>query len=169
VGVDPLPTIEIVDALTIRQLSDATNLVFEYMTATLDEVGLPASAQSSDLPEDWRREVGDLAAFYPPPGMFLVAYRRQRPIGGVGLQVRGPGTAEVKRLYVRPDERGGIGRLLMEHLHSQAADGGIRRLLLDVLTSRTRVIELYRQLGYTDTVPYTREPVPVVFMELLLT
>jgi ribosomal protein S18 acetylase RimI-like enzyme len=169
VVVDPLPTIEIIDALTGRQLSDATDLVFEYMAATLDEVGWPVPAQPSDLPEDWRREVDDLAVSYPSPGMFLVAYRHQRPIGGVGLQVREPGTAEVKHLYVRPAERGGIGRLLMEQLHARAADGGIRRLVLDVLTSRTHVIELYRQLGYTDTEPYTHEPVPVIFMELLLT
>ena len=101
--------------------------------------------------------------------MFLVAYRHQRPIGGVGLRVRERGTAEVKHLYVRPDERGGMGRLLMEQLHRRAADGGIRRLVLDVLMSRTHVIELYRQLGYTDTEPYTHEPVPVIFMELLLT
>jgi len=115
-----------------------------------------------------RREVDDLAAFYPPPGTFLVAYRRQRPIGGVGMQAREPGTAEVKHLYVRPGERGGIGRLLMAQLHRQAATGGIRRLVLDVLTSRTHVIELYRRLGYTDTEPYTVVPVPVIFMELLL-
>src|ERR1035438_993114 len=164
VAVDPLPTIEIVGALQVRQLSDATDLVFEYMTATLDEVGWPVPARSSDLPDEWRREVDDLAASYPPPGMFLVAYRHQRPIGGVGLQVREPGTAEVKHLYVRPDERGGVGRLLMEHLDRRAADGGIRRLVLDVLTSRTQVIDLYRQLGYTDTEPYTREPVPATFM-----
>jgi ribosomal protein S18 acetylase RimI-like enzyme len=161
--------IEIVNAITVRQLSDATGLVFEYMTVTLDEVGWPVPARSSDLPGDWRREVDDLAAFYPPPGMFLIAYRQQRPIGGVGLQVREPGTAEVKHLYVRPDERGGVGRLLMEHLHGRAADGGLRRLVLDVLVSRTQVIEFYRLLGYTDTEPYSREPVPVTFMELLLT
>jgi len=108
VAVDPLPTFEIVDALTVRQLSDATDLVFEYMTATLDEVGWPVPERLSDLPEAWRSEVDDLAASYPPPGMFLVAYRHQRPIGGVGMQVREPGTAEVKHLYVRPDERGGM-------------------------------------------------------------
>jgi len=169
VAVDPLPTFEIVDALTVRQLSDATDLVFEYMTATLDEVGWPVPERLSDLPEAWRSEVDDLAASYPPPGMFLVAYRHQRPIGGVGMQVREPGTAEVKHLYVRPDERGGMGRLLMDQLHRRATEGGIRRLVLDVLTSRTHVIDLYRQLGYTDAEPYTHEPVPVIFMELLLT
>ena len=167
-AVDPLAAIEIVDALTARRLSDATDLVFEYMATTLEEVGWPVPARPSELPEAWRNEVDDLAASYPRPGMFLVAYRHQRPIGGVGMQVREPGTAEVKHLYVRPDERGGIGRLLMDELHRRAACSGIRRFVLDVLTSRTHVIELYRQLGYTDAEPYTEEPVPVNFMELLL-
>jgi hypothetical protein len=42
-------------------------------------------------------------------------------------------------------------------------------IVQQTLMSRTHVIELYRQLGYTDTEPYTHEPVPVIFMELLLT
>ncbi len=167
--VDLLPVVDVVEADTARQLADATDLVLEYMTVTFDEVGLPAPLLPSDLPEAWRREVEDLAAFYRSPGTFLVAYRNQRPIGGVGLLVGEPGTAEVKHLYVRPDERGGVGRLLMEHLHGRAADAGIRRLVLDVLTSRAPVIEFYRRLGYTDTEPCTSEPVPVVFLDLLLT
>jgi GNAT superfamily N-acetyltransferase len=158
----------IADAITARHLSDATGLVFEYMTATFAEVGWPVPSRPSDLPEPWRQEVGDLAASYPAPGRFLVAYRRQRPIGGVGMQVIEPGTIEVKHLYVRPDERGGVGRLLMEHLHQRALEDGMRRVVLDVLTSRAHVIALYRQLGYTETAPYTVVPVPVIFMELLL-
>jgi GNAT superfamily N-acetyltransferase len=167
VEVDPHAPLEIVDALTVSQLSDATELVVEYMALTFNEVGLPVPAPS-ELPEDWRREVADLAAAYPPPGTFLVAYRGQRPIGGVGIQVREPGTVEVRHLYVRPGERGGVGRLLMDQLHRRAADGGIRRLVLDVLTSRTHAIDFYRRLGYTDAEPFTVVPVPVIFMELLL-
>lgn len=70
-----------------------------------------------------------------PPGTFLVAYRRERPVGGVGMQVREPGSAEVKHLYVRPGERGrgGVSCLLTDQLRRLAIDGGIRRLVLAVL------------------------------------
>ena len=164
-----LETIEIVDVLATGKASDAAELFFEYMAATLDEVGWPVPAVPSELPEEWRSEVQDLASAYPPPGALLVAYRRNRPIGVVGIQARDSLTAEVKHLYVRPDERGGIGRLLMDALHSRARENDLRRIVLDVLTRRKSVINFYRRLGYVDTEPYTVEPVPVIFLALDLT
>ena len=104
-------TIGIVDASATGKVSDAAELFFEYMAATLEEVGWPVPTEPSQLPEEWRSEVESLASAYPPPGGLLVAYRRNSPIGAVGMQVRDSQVAEVKHLYVRPDERGGIGRL----------------------------------------------------------
>jgi hypothetical protein len=51
--VDPLATTEIIDALTARKLSDAIDLVFEYIAATLEEVGWPVPVRPSELPEAW--------------------------------------------------------------------------------------------------------------------
>lgn len=160
--------IEVLDAFATGHVVEATELVFEYMAATCAEVGWRIPAAPTELPEPLRREVDDLAGAYAPPGTFLVGCRRGRPIGGVGLQMREPATAEVKRLYVRPGERGGVGRVLMEALHARASRIGIQRLVLDVLPTRTHVIELYRQLGYVETEPYAVEPVPMVYMEFVL-
>lgn len=105
------------------------------------------------------RECGDLAAAYAPPGTLLLAYCGRQPVGCVGLVAREPaGTAEVKRLYVRPAHRGGIGAVLMSHAHRLAAERGFTRLVLDVLPARTAVIDFYRRLGYTEAARASDSP-----------
>jgi ribosomal protein S18 acetylase RimI-like enzyme len=147
---------QLVDAFTARRESDATSLVFEYMAATLAEAGRAPPAGIDQLPPVLRDECQNLAAVYRLPGTLLVAYRDEEPIGCVGLAPDLLGlTAEVKRLYVRPTHRkAGIGHILMLHAHRHAAQHGLRQLILDVLPSRTHVIDFYRRLGYTDTDPY---------------
>ncbi len=164
----PTARLEIVDAFASGLTAEAAALAFEYMAATCAEVGWPVPARPSELPEPLRSEVADLPASYRSPGTFVVARRGGEVVGGVGMQVRGPAEAEVKRLYVRAEHRGGVARPLMEHLHATARRAAIRRLVLDVLPQRVRVIDLYRSLGYTETEPYAEEPVPMVFLALNL-
>jgi ribosomal protein S18 acetylase RimI-like enzyme len=148
-------------------VQDARTLVFEYMAATVAETsGRAAPATIEDLPAALRAECGNLAGVYAPPGALLLAYADGVPTGCAGLVDRGERTAEVKRLYVRPAYRGaGIARSLMAGIHSRAAESGFTTLLLDVMRSRTHVIEFYRRLGYTPTEPFpTTSPVPMVFL-----
>jgi hypothetical protein len=40
------------------------------------------------------------------------------------------------------------------------------RLILDVMPSRTGVIDFYRRLGYTRTEPFaTESPIPMIYLE----
>jgi ribosomal protein S18 acetylase RimI-like enzyme len=142
----------IVDGLGAGR-ADAQTLVFEYMAATQAEAGRPVPAAISELPDVLRQECENLALVYRKPGTLLVGYVAGRPAGCVGLicnPEHGPaGTAEVKRLYVRPDyRRDGLARALMLELHQHAAREGMSRLVLDVLPSRMHVIAFYRRLGY---------------------
>jgi ribosomal protein S18 acetylase RimI-like enzyme len=147
-----MPAVRVLDALAAGREGDAAELVFEYMAATQAETGHPWPACIDQLPAVLARECRDLAAAYAPPGVLLLAYCGRPPVGCVGLAAREPaGTAEVKRLYVRPAHRGGIGAVLMSHAHRLAAERGFTRLVLDVLPARTAVIDFYRRLGYTET------------------
>jgi ribosomal protein S18 acetylase RimI-like enzyme len=139
----------------VGDLSGARSLVFEYMAETQREAGRAVPRDVDELPGVLRAECSDLVAAYAPPGALLLAHADDAPIGCVGLMaVEPPGTAEVKRLYVRPAHRGGgTARLLMEEAHRHAAESGFDRLVLDVMASRTRVIDFYRRLGYTDAEP----------------
>lgn len=158
--------VRVLDAIAAGRRADAIELVFEYMAATQAENGRPVPDAIDQLPAVLRRECRHLEGVYSPPGVLLLAYRDQQPIGCVGLAPRRPvGTAEVKRLYVRPTQRGGIGRILMEHAHQHAAQHGLTRLVLDVLPTRTAAISFYRRLGYTDIDPYRTESRPMIYLQ----
>jgi GNAT superfamily N-acetyltransferase len=124
---------------------------------TQAETGQPVPAAVGDLPAVLARECRELREAYRPPGELLVAGYDGHPAGCAGLAMLAgaPGTAEVKRLYVRPASRGhGIARALMSRVHDHAARAGLTRLVLDVLPARTVALGFYRRLGYTDTGPY---------------
>nr|BFE57988.1 N-acetyltransferase [Dactylosporangium thailandense] len=155
-------------AATVAELPDAQALVFEYMASTQREAGRAVPGSIDELPAILHTECADLATAYQPPGALLLAYHHQQPIGCVGLKPMPPaGTIEVKRLYVRPTHRrGGTARLLMHHAHRHAADHGFARLVLDVMPTRTDVIDFYRRLGYTDAEPYPAEaPDPMIYLQ----
>jgi ribosomal protein S18 acetylase RimI-like enzyme len=139
---------------------DAACLVFEYMAATQAETGQRPAARPGDLPAVLRAECEHPGHYYRPPGALLVAYQDGEPAGCVGV-ISGPepGTAEIKRLYVRPAYRGrGFARALMEQAHSHAAGRGYDRALLDVLAARRVAIKFYRRLGYRECGAYRGTP-----------
>src|SRR4051812_29098168 len=71
----------------------------------------------------------DAAAFHPPSGLFLVAYAGRRAVGCGGFRQFGDGTAEVKRMYVRPAHRGrGIGEAILTALEESAGRAGCVRI-----------------------------------------
>lgn len=158
----------IADGLSDECATDAVDLVFEYMAATLGEGGRQVPSSVRQLPTVLRRECEDLPVVYASPGALFVAYQDDQPIGCVGL-APGPfcDAAEVRRLYVRAAHRkGGVARALMDRARSHAERQGFARLVLDVLPARGHVIDFYRRLGYVDCEPFaTQAPTPMVYLQ----
>lgn len=121
--------------------------------------------------QDFAHETEHLSAEYSPPaGAFLIATLDGAAVGSVGVRRFADETAEMKRLYVRPDGRGhGIGRALAERIIDKARGLGYRRLVLDTLPVMTEARALYASLGFTPVAPYRFNPVPgTAFLELVL-
>jgi ribosomal protein S18 acetylase RimI-like enzyme len=91
--------------------------------------------------------------------------------GCIALRQLQPGICEMKRLYVRPEDRGlGLGRMLVERLIAEARSMGYERMRLDTIASAMKdAIALYRRLGFVEIAPYSSIPIEsALWMELLL-
>ena len=88
-------------------------------------------------------------------GAFLVAFRAGRPVGCGAVRRIEPDTGEIKRMYVRPEERGrGISRVILAALEDQARSLGLSRVVLETGTRQHEAIGLYERAGYTRIPPY---------------
>lgn len=126
--------------------------------------------ERADLTADVSRALldalnGELSASYPEPGAthfrldaeevadgrgtFLVVYREGAPVGCGALRVLDAGTAELKRMYLSPTERGiGLGRRLVAALEAEARAMGVRRLVLETGVRQVAALALYRATGF---------------------
>ena len=104
-----------------------------------------------------------------PKGCLLLARSGEQVVGcGALRQLAAHETCEMKRLYVRAEARGiGLGRILAESLIAKGRSLGYAAMRLDTLAHMTAARELYRSLGFVETVAYYDNPLPnVVYMEL---
>ncbi|HVA52955.1 MAG TPA: GNAT family N-acetyltransferase [Acidimicrobiales bacterium] len=94
----------------------------------------------------------------PPHGLFLVARLDAHPVGGVGLRtISDPALliGEIKRLWVRPDQRRrGVGARLMDEAEARARAMGFRRLYLETGYAQPEAVELYRRSNWNSVHEY---------------
>jgi putative acetyltransferase len=118
--------------------------------------------------QDFKRELATLPGKYSPPeGALIIASHQGRPCGCVALRKIDARACEMKRLYVRPKERGlGIGRRLVTAILEEARLKGYRVMRLDTLSSLKSAVALYRFFGFREIPPYIFNPIEgALFME----
>ncbi len=122
--------------------------------------------------QSFDEELKDLPGAYgPPSGRLLLARCADHAAGCVALRKLEAGICEMKRLYVRPDDRGaGLGRMLVERVIAEARMIGYERMRLDTIESEMKdAVALYRRMGFREIAPYSAVPVErALWMELLL-
>lgn len=143
-----------------RDLLEARSLIEEGLRAAgLD----PASG-------DLAHELATLPGEYAPPrGRLLLARAGKAAAGCVALHGLDGGTAEMRRLYVRPAFRGqGIGRALAKAAIDEAARLGYSRIRLDTPRSLREASALYRSLGFFEIAAYRAHDPGELFLERML-
>ncbi|MFF2818204.1 GNAT family N-acetyltransferase [Kitasatospora cineracea] len=157
---------------------DARLLLTEYQAEVRRRWSGPPPAEP--LPAEAPADL-ELAS---PQGVFLIARLDGHPVGCAGVRAFGtapdatrgaapgtaaPGTAELKRLYVRPAGRGhGLGRLLLAAAEDAARALGHARLRLDTMAELAEARALYTATGYTDIPPYNTNPYAAHWLEKAL-
>lgn len=140
------PAIEISAVRGDADIALARELFGEYA----ESIGVDLEYQgfSSEL-------AGLPAPYAPPSGELLLARVDGGLVGCVAFRAFGRGSAEMKRLYVRPSGRGmGLGRRLVEAIISAASRAGYDELRLDTLSSMEAAQQLYRAMGFVEIPPY---------------
>ena len=156
---------------TPRDKADAAELVRELTDWAISLDPATADAPAFDTLET---ELAGLPGPYAPPsGCFLLARENDTPVGCIAFCAHGPNTVEVKRMYMRPNQRGkGTGRQMVLRLVDEARRIGVRHIVLDSHRSMTAAHHLYRSVGFRDVAAPAGFPAEfvdkVVFMQMEL-
>ena len=110
----------------------------------------------------------DITALSDPAVTFLVV-RDEQELVGCGALKRDPrGWGEVKRMYVKPGQRGrGIGKRVLDEVEAMARKSGLSLLRLETGIHNAQALMLYRRAGFVECAPfgdYVLDPLSV-FME----
>ena len=110
----------------------------------------------------------DVASLCEPAVTFLVVRADGEAIGCGALLHDPRGWGEVKRMYVRPTQRGrGIGGRVLAELEAIAGARRLPLLRLETGIHNNEALALYRRAGFTERAPfgdYAPDPLSV-FME----
>jgi GNAT superfamily N-acetyltransferase len=153
-------------AISVRQarrgadFADVTALWGEYLRWANDQFDAEYGFRL-DVEDVLKRNLADLSPFDPPTGRLLLAFDGDTAVGVGCLQKLRPGTAEIKRMFVRPSARGrGIGRLLLDRLVEAAQEIGCDHVLLDSTRFMHAAHALYRSVRFNEIEPYPESEIP---------
>ena len=97
----------------------------------------------------------------PPEGVFYTVHRDGRVVGMGGVRRTIDGASEMKRVFVRPDQRGGgLGITIVRRLIADAESYGYTSMRLDSGPFMTSAHRLYEAEGFQDRPIYDGAEVP---------
>ena len=145
--------------MEILHIRPATSADLPQVRAMLREyvewIGLDLAFQDIDA------ELDGLPGDYAPPrGALFVAVEGPLYRAMIALRPLDHTTAEMKRLYVRPDARGrGLARQLIARLCDEARRLNYTEIRLDTLPNMGEAQALYETHGFVDIAPYYETPI----------
>ncbi len=162
ISADDQRQIDLIHASLPEDLEQVRSLFLEYGSS----LGFSLCFQS------FEEELKNLPGGYASPnGRLLLAHHAGHAAGCIALRKLQSGICEMKRLYVRPGDRGlGLGRILVERLIMEARSIGYERMRLDTIESAMKdAVALYRRIGFEEIAAYSMIPIAsALWMELRL-
>jgi len=141
--------------ITCRRARSADSETIQHiLKRILDEyeIKLPENYSFSDI-ENLEEEYINCG------GEFRVLIREQNIIGFFALRPSGNNQMELKRLYLKADERGGgLGKYLLTMALKIARESGYRRVHLETTAKFVEAVALYRKFGFQTNVGATLSP-----------
>lgn len=130
------------DAPQVRELFITVNRLLS--PPTLREVFESYIARSLE------EEIDRIPAYYGARGGgFWVAVRDQRIVGMFGLESAGPGSLELRRMYVDPSvRRSGIASMMLQFAEDECRRSAARKIELSTSELQPAALALYRRSGY---------------------
>ncbi len=106
-----------------------------------------------------------------PDGRFVIILEDGEPVACGAIRRHDTETAEIKRMWVRPEARGrGLARLVLRELESTAVERGYRALVLETGLRQPEALALYESHGYTTIANfgfYQESPLSVCYRKEL--
>jgi GNAT superfamily N-acetyltransferase len=143
------------------------------MGIAVERAGLEDLPQASEIVTEYCEAIGvvvrdeSLLPYFQDGSGLWLAREGGAALGCIALRPL-PALAsacEVKRLYVRPANRGrGIAALLLDALHAYAAASGYRSAYLDTKDDLVAAIRFYESRGYAACPRYNDNPQATVFL-----
>ncbi|MFK4148169.1 GNAT family N-acetyltransferase [Streptomyces sp. NPDC004065] len=131
-----------------------------YYTEVSDRWYLLYEGHRTD-PDELEREIAARsgAELSPPRGQLLLARYDGAPAGTAGVRLLDAETAELTRVFLRPEVRGRGGAALLVGAAEDAARAlGARRMILDTRSDLVEARALYGRLGYRETGRHNDDP-----------
>ena len=120
---------------------------------------------------------GDLSPIYfkhnqlQPLDTVVLAYIGNTPVGCGCFKAFNASSVEIKRMFVKPGERGkGIATIILKELETWAAEQGYGKAVLETGVKNTEAVALYQKKGYTiidNYGPYINMPTSICFSKSL--
>ena len=127
-------------------------LALELAQTPTDDARMLIEELEAELSGDYTPEQRygySVARVFQPNVRFFIARLNGEAVGCGGVAFE-DGLAEVKRVYVRPDQRGRrIGRAILAHLEGEAGARGVSLMVLETGDVLHAAIKLYERAGFT--------------------
>ena len=139
--------------IELKEVSPGDPAVMRLVEALRDEV------ESRGAHNGAPRPASSLAKAVKDDCDTLLACVDSEPAGTGALRELDPGTAEIKRMYVKPAYRGaGIAGTILAELELRARRHGFEAIRLDTHDRLAEAVGMYLSAGYREVTDYNGNP-----------